>query len=64
MGELGSSMKNFNKNLLESNKRLSHIQSPGTMKNIFSQFRGAFFAAASFMSFQHCKFNFGAEPFK
>jgi hypothetical protein len=26
--------------------------------------RGAFFAAASFMSFQHCKFNFGAESFK
>lgn len=26
--------------------------------------RTGFFAAASFMSFQQCRFNFGAEPFK
>jgi hypothetical protein len=26
--------------------------------------RSGFFAAASFMSFQQCRFNFGAEPFK
>ena len=30
----------------------------------FVYFRAGFFAAASFMSFQHCIFNFGAEPFK
>lgn len=29
-----------------------------------SIFRSGFFAAASFMSFQQCRFNFGAEPFK
>lgn len=27
-------------------------------------FRSGFFAAASFMSFQQCRFNFGSEPFK
>lgn len=27
-------------------------------------YRDGFFAAASFMSFQQCRFNFGAEPFK
>lgn len=26
--------------------------------------RTGFFAAASFMSFQQCRFNFGTEPFK
>lgn len=26
-------------------------------------FRDGFFAAASFMSFQQCRFNFGSEPF-
>lgn len=30
----------------------------------FVMYRGALFAAASFMSFQHCRFNFGAEKFK
>ena len=27
-------------------------------------FRDGFFAAASFMSFQQCRFNFGSEPFR
>lgn len=27
-------------------------------------FRNGFFPAASFMSFQQCRFNFGAEAFK
>lgn len=27
-------------------------------------FRSGFFAAASFMSFQQCRFNFGSEPFR
>lgn len=27
-------------------------------------FRSGFFAAASFMSFQQCQFNFGAAPFR
>lgn len=35
---------------------------------LFSNFdlfsRTGFFAAASFMSFQQCRFNFGSEPFK
>lgn len=26
--------------------------------------RSGFFAAASFMSFQQCRFNFGSEPFR
>ena len=32
--------------------------------NVFSQVSCGFFAAASFMSFQQCQFNFGATPFK
>ncbi|ESO85848.1 hypothetical protein LOTGIDRAFT_130506 [Lottia gigantea] len=31
---------------------------------VFSCTRTGFFAAASFMSFQQCEFNFGAKPFK
>lgn len=31
---------------------------------VFTMTRSGFFAAASFMSFQQCRFNFGAEPFK
>ncbi|XKL59777.1 hypothetical protein PGB90_000793 [Kerria lacca] len=31
---------------------------------LFSTARCGFFAAASFMTFQHCKFNFGHKPFK
>ena len=27
-------------------------------------FRSGFFAAASFMSFQQCEFNFGSKPFR
>lgn len=33
-----------------------------TRTNCF--FSGGFFAAASFMSYQQCEFNFGAKPFK
>lgn len=33
-------------------------------KNIFFFSRDGFFAAASCMSFQQCRFNFGSEPFK
>ncbi|XP_066996878.2 RING finger and SPRY domain-containing protein 1 [Anabrus simplex] len=33
-------------------------------KHVFSTARSGFFAAASFMSFQQCKFNFGSKPFK
>jgi hypothetical protein len=32
--------------------------------HVFSMAQSGFFAAASFMSFQQCRFNFGAEPFK
>ena len=31
---------------------------------LFNIFRSGFFAAASFMSFQQCEFNFGRTPFK
>lgn len=34
------------------------------MKQVFSSAKDGFFAAASFMSFQQCRFNFGNEPFK
>lgn len=33
-------------------------------KKLFSSATSGFFAAASFMSFQQCIFNFGATPFK
>lgn len=32
--------------------------------HVFSMAKSGFFAAASFMSFQQCHFNFGTEPFK
>ncbi|CAG9763163.1 unnamed protein product [Ceutorhynchus assimilis] len=32
--------------------------------HVFTMAKHGFFAAASFMSFQQCRFNFGAEPFK
>lgn len=32
--------------------------------HVFNMATTGFFAAASFMSFQQCRFNFGAEPFK
>ncbi|XP_056382201.1 RING finger and SPRY domain-containing protein 1 isoform X2 [Hyla sarda] len=33
-------------------------------KQVFSSTTSGFFAAASFMSYQQCEFNFGAKPFK
>ncbi|XP_005101311.1 RING finger and SPRY domain-containing protein 1 [Aplysia californica] len=33
-------------------------------KQLFTHARSGFFAAASFMSFQQCEFNFGAKPFQ
>lgn len=33
-------------------------------RQLFNHARSGFFAAASFMSFQQCQFNFGAKPFK
>nr|KAG5712971.1 hypothetical protein BaRGS_021765 [Batillaria attramentaria] len=33
-------------------------------RQLFNHARSGFFAAASFMSFQQCEFNFGAKPFK
>lgn len=35
-----------------------------TLKQVFSSAKDGFFAAASFMSFQQCRFNFGNEPFR
>ncbi|XP_018325424.1 RING finger and SPRY domain-containing protein 1 [Agrilus planipennis] len=32
--------------------------------HVFTMATSGFFPAASFMSFQHCRFNFGAEPFR
>ncbi|CAG9833701.1 unnamed protein product [Diabrotica balteata] len=32
--------------------------------HVFTMAKSGFFAAASFMSFQQCRFNFGAEPFE
>lgn len=39
-------------------------QETESYKNVFSNAKEGFFAAASFMSFQQCRFNFGLEPFK
>ncbi|KAG4066392.1 hypothetical protein HA402_007028 [Bradysia odoriphaga] len=36
----------------------------GVLKQVFGSARDGFFAAASFMSFQQCRFNFGSEPFR
>lgn len=33
-------------------------------RQLFNHARSGFFAAASFMSFQQCEFNFGAKPFR
>lgn len=38
------------------------LQQPHTQ--VFQNARSGFFAAASFMSFQQCQFNFGNEPFR
>lgn len=35
-----------------------------TLQLIFENVKTGFFAAASFMSFQQCRFNFGTEPFR
>lgn len=35
-----------------------------SLKLIFENVKTGFFAAASFMSFQQCRFNFGTEPFR
>merc|ERR1719273_160422 len=35
-----------------------------SFSHVFSQVSSGFFAAASFMSFQQCQFNFGATPFR
>lgn len=37
---------------------------PDTYGDLFENAKSEFFAAASFMSFQHCEFNFGFTPFK
>ncbi|CAI9162059.1 unnamed protein product [Rangifer tarandus platyrhynchus] len=42
---------------------LNGIQLPPE-KQVFSSTVSGFFAAASFMSYQQCEFNFGAKPFK
>ncbi|XP_041375315.1 RING finger and SPRY domain-containing protein 1-like [Gigantopelta aegis] len=34
------------------------------LSQLFTYARNGFFAAASFMSFQQCRFNFGSDPFK
>lgn len=39
-----------------------HCMQP--LRMIFDNVQSGFFAAASFMSFQQCRFNFGTEPFK
>ncbi|XP_055299379.1 RING finger and SPRY domain-containing protein 1-like [Sitodiplosis mosellana] len=36
----------------------------GVLKQVFGSAKDGFFAAASCMSFQQCRFNFGSEPFK
>lgn len=41
--------------------RLLH---PKDLNEFFVCFSDGFFAAASFMSFQQCRFNFGSEPFR
>ncbi|EDS43814.1 conserved hypothetical protein [Culex quinquefasciatus] len=35
----------------------------GVLKQVFGSAKDGFFAAASFMSFQQCRFNFGSAPF-
>ena len=42
---------------------LMSLTMPGLKLN-YLFFRSGFFAGASFMSFQHCIFNFGDQPFK
>ncbi|XP_004522766.1 RING finger and SPRY domain-containing protein 1 [Ceratitis capitata] len=39
-------------------------ESTDPYRHIFNSVKQGFFAAASFMSFQQCRFNFGLEPFR
>ncbi|XP_059477899.1 RING finger and SPRY domain-containing protein 1-like [Neocloeon triangulifer] len=45
-------------------QRLGSSTQVTSNNSIFKSSRSGFFAAASFMSFQQCKFNFGSSPFK
>ncbi|XP_046843453.1 RING finger and SPRY domain-containing protein 1-like [Xenia sp. Carnegie-2017] len=49
---------------IDENKVIFYLNGKGLERYFPAQDRGAFFAAASFMSFQHCKFNFGAKKFQ
>ncbi|XP_067905680.1 RING finger and SPRY domain-containing protein 1 isoform X2 [Heterodontus francisci] len=54
--------------LLDLNKKAMIFYLNGNQlppeKQVFSSATSGFFAAASFMSYQQCEFNFGAKPFK
>ncbi|XP_032830644.2 RING finger and SPRY domain-containing protein 1 [Petromyzon marinus] len=54
--------------LLDLNKKQMVFSLNGTPlppeKQVFGSASSGFFAAASFMSYQQCEFNFGARPFK
>uniref|UniRef100_UPI00358FA6A7 RING finger and SPRY domain-containing protein 1-like n=2 Tax=Myxine glutinosa TaxID=7769 RepID=UPI00358FA6A7 len=54
--------------LLDLNKKVMMFYLNGRSlppeKQVFSSATSGFFAAASFMSFQQCEFNFGAKPFR
>lgn len=43
---------------------LNGVEAPVVLKDIFNDLSHGFFPAASFMSFQQCRFNFGSERFK
>lgn len=43
---------------------LNGVAAPVVLKDIFNDLSPGFFPAASFMSFQQCRFNFGSVPFK
>lgn len=49
---------------IDEDKVVFYLNGVPIEKQFPAKGRGAFFAAASFMSFQQCKFNFGAEQFK
>ncbi|XP_075228744.1 RING finger and SPRY domain-containing protein 1-like [Lycorma delicatula] len=54
--------------LLDLNELIIHFYLNGTSVAtsdlVFNEASSGFFAAASFMSFQQCRFNFGSQPFK